>query len=102
MPDHLDPQVIHVVGWTLVHSLWQATLIGLGVFFAVRLLRQDRASWRYGVACTGLLAIVASAAVTAFLLSSQQNPVVPFDTSISWVESQLAGYAWHGCLALQA
>lgn len=101
MPDRLfDPQSIHVIGWTLVHFLWQGALIGAGVGVASRLLRRYEASWRYGVACAGLLAMTLSAVVTAAFLSLQQHPIVPFDVSVSWIESQLPFVCVAWCLGV--
>jgi beta-lactamase regulating signal transducer with metallopeptidase domain len=96
----LDPQLIHVAGWTLVHFLWQAGLIGLGVGVARRLLRHHEATWRYGVACVGLFAMVVSAFVTASLLSLQENPIVPFSVSVSWVEAQLLWVCIAWCMGV--
>ncbi|MBS11439.1 MAG: hypothetical protein CME19_07545 [Gemmatimonadetes bacterium] len=70
----LNPNLIHVAGWTLVHFPWQACLIGLLVGAAGRLLKNHEASWRYGVACAALLAVVLSAVTTVVLLSVYIGP----------------------------
>ena len=101
MSDHLfDPQMIHVVGWTLIHFMWQAGLIGLAVGVAGYLLRNHQAQWRYSVACAGLLAMTLSAAATASLLSFQQHPIVPFDVSVSWIETQLTWICLAWCVGV--
>ncbi|HAA76419.1 TPA: hypothetical protein DCE37_14995 [Candidatus Latescibacteria bacterium] len=85
----LNPNLIHVAGWTLVHFPWQACLIGLLVGAAGRLLKNHEASWRYGVACAALLAVVLSAVTTVVLLSVHIGPLTPFNFSVSWIESKL-------------
>lgn len=61
------------VGWALLHFLWQGTAIA--VFYAItrRLLRHSlSAHGRYLLACSALLALVISPALT-FLLASQSG-----------------------------
>ncbi len=90
MPDLLfDPQLIHVAGWTLVHFLWQASLIGLGVGLAKRLLPDHEASWRYGVSCVGLAAMSLAAVITVLALTFSERAIAPFSISVTWIESQL-------------
>ena len=103
MSDYLfDPQVVRVAGWTLVHFLWQAGLIGLAVAAASRLLRHHEAVWRYGVASIGLVAMTLSALITATTLSYQQTTLVPFDVSVSWIESQLGWIYLAWCMGVIA
>ena len=44
-----------IVGWALLHFLWQGLLIGWSVALAMFLLRKARPQTRYAVACAGLL-----------------------------------------------
>lgn len=46
---------VDALGWTLVHFLWQGTLIGLATAAVLALLRDAAPQQRYLVACTGLL-----------------------------------------------
>lgn len=46
---------IDAIGWTLLHFLWQGTLIAVATAAALLLLRDARPQQRYLVACAGLL-----------------------------------------------
>jgi len=48
-------EIVASIGWTLVHFVWQGTLIGCAVAVLLALLRGARPEHRYTVACTGLL-----------------------------------------------
>ncbi|BDT59710.1 hypothetical protein MasN3_32040 [Massilia varians] len=47
------------VGWTLVHFLWQGTLVGCATALAMTVLRNARPESRYLVACVGLFLCLA-------------------------------------------
>ncbi len=51
----LDSPLVQSIGWALVNSIWQGTLIGAGTALALRALSGARANTRYLVACVGLL-----------------------------------------------
>jgi len=85
-----DPTYINIAGWTLVHFLWQASLIGVGVWIANRLLRHHEAVWRYGIACVGLAAMFWAALGTAYSLSFTSTSFVPVSLPVSWIQSQLS------------
>jgi len=40
---------VAALGWTLLHSLWQITLVSAGLLFALRLLKSSSANVRYSV-----------------------------------------------------
>ena len=57
-----------VAGWTLLHFLWQGTLIALATACVLRVLRGSRPQLRYAAACVALAMMLASPVATAFLL----------------------------------
>lgn len=64
--------LVHTIGWALVHSVWQASLVAVVLAIALRIGRAWAASVRHLVACAALLVVVVSAAVT--LLAASQRP----------------------------
>jgi uncharacterized protein (TIGR03435 family) len=56
---------IDLVGWTLLHFVWQGTLVGLGAAVLLWLLRDASARARYLVACAALAVATAAPLVTA-------------------------------------
>lgn len=57
MPE-FAPTVVAALGTTLLHFLWQGTLVGIAAWAALLLLRNARPQARYLVACLALLACV--------------------------------------------
>src|SRR5688572_3605333 len=65
----------HAVGWTLLHSLWQALLIFSIVGIGLRLMPARHSGLRYNIACGGLLLFVITASVTFFYSLEDLRPV---------------------------
>jgi beta-lactamase regulating signal transducer with metallopeptidase domain len=58
----------HVVGWTLVHFLWQGAFLGLATAVALRGCRRRSSQFRYAIACLGLASMAAAPALTSVRL----------------------------------
>ena len=56
---------IETTGWTLIHFVWQGTLLALATAAALGLCRRSTAQVRYVVACLGLTSMLVTAAATA-------------------------------------
>ena len=59
--------LIEVTGWTLIHFVWQGTLLALATAAALGACRRSAADIRYAIACLGLTAMLATAAATAVM-----------------------------------
>ena len=55
---------VEAMGWTLLHSLWQASAIALAVAGALRWMRQRSPQSRYALVCVGLLGMLVASAST--------------------------------------
>ncbi|MCE1205737.1 MAG: M56 family metallopeptidase [Holophagaceae bacterium] len=73
-----------ILGWTLIHFLWQGLALGLAAWLGLVLLRGASARARYGLACACLLLMVAAPAATAFLLQHQASsaPLAPLSVAV--------------------
>ena len=80
--------LIQVLGWSLLHSLWQGTAVALGAAALLALLRRQRASLRYAVAYCGLLLAFILPASTAWRLATSPEP---FEYGPAAVRAALAG-----------
>src|SRR5205085_8148371 len=81
------------VGWTLVHFLWEGTLIALVAAAALRLLRDASAQARYLTACAALiLALLAplTTAPTLAVMSTLGVGPAPVATDAHTASSTLA------------
>ena len=74
MLDFISIEHCRLLIHTLGHSLWQASLIAIVCWLILRALPASRTSLRYGVACAGLLAVVASALCTSVLQNASLSP----------------------------
>ncbi|MEM9526522.1 MAG: ankyrin repeat domain-containing protein [Bacteroidota bacterium] len=70
----LSPELVHALGWTLVHTLWQAALFALLLGGLLILLRKYSAQARYVVAISLLGAFFVTVGTTFYRLYS---PAVP-------------------------
>ncbi len=71
----LSPNLEYALGWTVVHSLWQATAIALLVAVLMIALRKRAAQTRYIVSCAGLFTTFISAIVTFCIYFDFSNSV---------------------------
>ena len=67
----LSNHLIDVLGWTLVHSVWQLALIAGFLFIALRLLSQSSASLRYSLSVAALTLSVVSPVISFLQISRQ-------------------------------
>ncbi len=56
---NLDPQVIQALGWTLLHFLWQGAALAAVFAGLSRVLRSAAPQWRYALAASTLLGMLA-------------------------------------------
>ena len=60
---------IDILGWTLLHFLWQGALLAVFAAALLRILNSSRPQLRYAVACGALAIMLASPIATAFVLN---------------------------------
>ena len=73
---------IEAFGWTVLHSLWQATLIAIITGFLLLIGRKKSANTRYKIAAFGMLSIFISA-VSTFWYLYQSSVSVPLTAGIT-------------------
>ncbi|WP_320019293.1 M56 family metallopeptidase [Labilibaculum manganireducens] len=57
-------ELSHAIGWTLIHSVWQTTVIGGIIWLIFRFISKDNARIRYALSGLGLLLICVASAIT--------------------------------------
>ncbi|MCC2546958.1 M56 family metallopeptidase [Hymenobacter sp. BT175] len=60
----LSPALVRAMGWTIVHSLWQGTVVALALAGLLLVLRRHSSQVRYGVASVALLTMLGLALAT--------------------------------------
>ena len=66
-----------VLGWVLLHFLWQGALVAASLFLALRLLHNQSPQTRYAVGCGALLLLLTMPLGTAVLLSGNGGLTEP-------------------------
>jgi beta-lactamase regulating signal transducer with metallopeptidase domain/beta-lactamase class D len=68
--------LVHQIGWSLIHSLWQDALLGLALAAALKLLSRAKPQSRYFIACLALAAMLILPVITTYVLHARQaNPL---------------------------
>ena len=65
--------LVHSLGWTLLHFVWQGSLVAAAFAAVNALLRERSASLRYAAASTAMLVMTACVPVTFYLIYSSQS-----------------------------
>lgn len=63
---------MQLIGWTLVHSVWEGGLIALVLALAFSATRRSTASLRYTIGMAGLALMVALPIATAARMNTQR------------------------------
>jgi len=67
----VSPTTLDALAWTLIHFLWQGSVIGAVAFIALRIVRPERASTRYVIGVAALGVMLATTAATFGVISRQ-------------------------------
>jgi len=59
-------EIANIVGWTIVHSIWQGILIGILVTILFQLTGRNNALWRYRISISALFIFVVAIVFTYF------------------------------------
>src|SRR5690348_7589581 len=81
------------LGWTLLHFLWQGTLIALLFACANLSLRSAGARFRYTVACLAMLLVPVASISTFLWLNSHSATATPLGTWQSILRAPLVASA---------
>ncbi len=73
----LSPTWTSVLGWTLVHFLWQGTALAIALAMALTVVPRRFARVRYALGCSTLALMLAVPTATAWRLSDPQQPASP-------------------------
>jgi hypothetical protein len=69
--------LVHQIGWSLIHSLWQDALIALMLATILKLLSRAKPQSRYFIACVALAAMIVLPSSQTYVLHTRQTE--PFD-----------------------
>lgn len=82
------------LGWTLIHSVWQALLVYGTVTIVLRIIPSHRSSLRYAVALSSLAVVLAASAATFWWYSQvPAQPTGAVDMTYTFIASDIAAPA---------
>src|SRR5688500_17218903 len=70
--ESLESPLVHRLGWTLAHSLWEGAAVALLLGLVLALLKRRSPQARYLAACGAMLAMAALPVVTFHLVPAPQ------------------------------
>ena len=83
----LSPKMVSALGWTLLHSLWQATVLAAAAAILVRRLRDAKA--RYSVALAALILVLVAAVATFWLAWEPEGHAAATTTALEgWLHGK--------------
>ena len=82
--------MMEALGWTLIHFLWQGTLVALLLANILKLLPRRAASLRYCIACVAMLLMLSLPPITMWVIgSSSSNAATTRSTAIQSAPTEL-------------
>ena len=60
----IDPTITHALGWTIIHSFWQASLIALLMSLIHRFNEHRSSTFKYGVSVLSMIAVLIVSGIT--------------------------------------
>ncbi len=95
----ISEDLIYALGWTVIHSLWQATIIGIMVAFAMLFLKNRSTKARYEIAAFSQFMVLV-AALSTFLIYYDGGLQLETFAQLSDTEvQQLAALSQEGMLS---
>ena len=86
MDTFIPSNIAEALGWTILHSLWQATLIGAVLMLILQLMKNSNASQRYLISLSSLFAILLMAGITFFTIYQPATALVASAEVVTWFE----------------
>ncbi len=77
--------LVQQLGWTLLHSLWQVSVIAVVLAIVLQLIPCQRSNWRYTATCLALLAVCVFSLGTYAFMNPSGAPTASSDANSSEV-----------------
>jgi beta-lactamase regulating signal transducer with metallopeptidase domain len=69
----MSENLLQALGWTVIHSLWQITLIGIVLKISLRLMKNQAPSFRYHILLMGVFSIIVASGFTFYKIMDQTH-----------------------------
>ena len=74
----IAPQITAILGWTLIHFVWQATFLAAALGFVLQVIPRGFARTRYVAGCLALALMPLAAVATAWRVAVPAGPAATF------------------------
>ncbi len=74
MSDFISQRFVYALGWTIIHSLWQSSLIALAYFFLSSFPKKENSHHRYNLGIFSLIILLGTTAMTFWRAHSSFVP----------------------------
>ena len=72
---NIDPNLTYALGWTIIHSFWQASLIALVMSIIHRFSNNKTSAFKYKISVLSMLSVLLVSAITFMYYSSSATSV---------------------------
>ena len=78
----VDPSIANALGWTIIHSFWQASLVALLMSLVHRYGKQKSASFKYGVSVLSMISVFVISTITFSIYYSTSTAPIEILASV--------------------
>ena len=82
--------IVELLGWVLLHFVWQGAVIALALAVLLALIRETQASLRYILSCAALVLMLGAALATAARVRTMTGSVLQSDATVASGPTQVA------------
>jgi|GEM_PF-1461356 len=73
----ISEDILYTLGWTLLHALWQGTLLAIVLSIGMFVLNKHSSQARYAVAITAMFTMLLVSAITFWVILPEQHESIP-------------------------
>lgn len=86
---NLDPAIAYALGWTIIHSLWQASLAALIMSLLHKLSSHKSASFRYGISVISMVSVFVMSMLTFGIYYSSTSTPIDFIAAVDLTQIEI-------------
>lgn len=87
---NVDPSIAHALGWTIIHSFWQASLIALLMSLIHRYASNKSAVFKYGVSVFAMASVFILSAITFGVYYSSSSATIDLMVPLEATQLQVS------------
>ena len=97
---NLDPSIAYALGWTIIHSLWQASLVALTMSLIHRLSSHKSAAFRYGISVVSMVSVLVISVITFGVYYASTSSSIGFLGTVDLAQVDIGNTIEHSNIGL--